>query len=271
MIIDKKILQKNKNYKNCLFLLVIVLSLLSTGLYASIKDTISTVNNLSINTVDIELSEYTKHENELINIDNTSDAKKILPAQTISLIPIIENKGIECYIRAKIDFDNNDILTEDNGEKYQLNMGNIKTINDNWKLIGDYLYYLKPLNEDEKIKLFEEIEFPSNWDNTVAKKKYGIDITIEAVQKKNFKGSNYFEDLKNYQKYQTSQSLKSVQSEDNVDFWNGLKIEKTVRSRTYLNDLNKTDENIKNTRNINSEQHRYSNQNDKNNKYEKNN
>ena len=70
-----------------------------SGIYALKEEINKTESGLSTGAVDIELKEYNKH-----NQPFDEDGKHVMPGDEIILIPRVNNLGIECYLRAKIEY-----------------------------------------------------------------------------------------------------------------------------------------------------------------------
>lgn len=124
--------------------------------------------------VDIEIKTY-RLNNENTEIESEYE-RKVRPAEVLSVIPRIRNNGEKCYIRAKMFYINNSIDIQ----KY------IKGFSTNWIKRGDYYYYAKPLNENVSIKMFDTLEIPENIRAITSSRRLKLEITVEAVQEKNF-------------------------------------------------------------------------------------
>ena len=86
--------------KKRLFLLGLLFFIIMSisGIYALTNEVInSTESTVSTSYVDIEIKEYNGNNTEF-----TEDGKHVMPGEDISLVPRINNLGIDCYIRAKI-------------------------------------------------------------------------------------------------------------------------------------------------------------------------
>ena len=73
----------------------------ASGALAAYDSTVSVVNNLSMDTVDISLSEYSITDGKEIPYQNKYD--DLAPGAVISKIPRITNLGADCYVRAKVE------------------------------------------------------------------------------------------------------------------------------------------------------------------------
>ena len=75
-----------------------------SGIYAFTNISILSVkNDVVIGAINIKLDEYTiDSTGKEVPYDNS--IKDVLPGQTITLIPRIQNLGDSCYVRAKISY-----------------------------------------------------------------------------------------------------------------------------------------------------------------------
>ena len=146
-----------------------------SGIYALSDEFNRTESGLSTGAVDIDLKEYSNGDNEF-----TDNGRNVMPGDEISLIPRVNNLGIDCYLRSKIIYKiDGDLLNE------------LDYINGNytsWTKNGDYYYYDSIFGKEESIDLFNKITIP----NVLAEEYQGKDVTlqiiVEAVQAKNFDG-----------------------------------------------------------------------------------
>lgn len=137
---------------------------------ASINHSISIRNTLNMDTVDIELNELENSEDGLVKFQ---PIEYISPAQQISYIPQIVNKGIDCYVRAKISIDDQFL--------------NAEGIESKWVTCKDgYLYYTDVLKEDESINIFDIIKVNENIDSSSELQKCNITVKVDAIQSRNF-------------------------------------------------------------------------------------
>ncbi len=146
-----------------------------SGIYAlyiepEIDTTISTAG------VDIDLKEYNNLNNEF-----TENGKIVMPGEEISLIPKVNNLGVDCYIRANISYKINNINY--NVENYI--DGDYK----NWTKSDDYYYYDPVLKKNTSVNIFNKISIPVNVPNTAQGKKVILRIKVDAIQAKHFDGN----------------------------------------------------------------------------------
>lgn len=156
----------------------------TSGVLAAYDSTASVQNNLSMDTVDIELSEYSIiNETEVPYQNIYTD---LTPGAVISKIPRITNKGADCYVRAKIELTT--YPAEGQTETVELTMDEIKGIDTTkWTLKEDgYYYYNGIMKVSDKVDLFTEVDIPTSWTTPNENCKCEIDITAEAVQSEHF-------------------------------------------------------------------------------------
>ena len=151
-----------------------------TGAIAQYTAEKEVVNTAKTDTVDIELEEYQLDDNSSL-VDFVDPVNK-MPGTSVSKIPIVYNKGSECWLRVKIEF------SIDDENLYPISLDDIDGWNtDDWSFGSDgYYYYKNKFSENSEIKLFDNVNIPSNWGNEYMDKHIFIDITAEAIQTKNF-------------------------------------------------------------------------------------
>ena len=156
----------------------------ASGTLAAYDSTVSVVNNLSMDTVDISLSEYSIDDGREVPYQNKYD--DLAPGAVISKIPRITNLGADCYVRAKVEL----ATTPAEGKtNYQvLTMDDISGMDTSkWTYKEDgYYYYNSILSVSDKADLFNSVTIPSSWEKPNENCKCQIDITVEAVQSEHF-------------------------------------------------------------------------------------
>ena len=185
--------------------------MLVSGIYALTNNVIVTSGNiLTTNSVDIDLKEYLVDESQSENLYDGENIT-VYPGSKISIVPKITNRGSNCYVRAKLDFeiDNNKIESSNNY---------IFDVSEKWKKYGDYYYFNSILNNNETIEIFNKIKIPSNLSKEYSGKNIIVSVTADAIQSDNFNPDYTLEDP-----------------------WYNIKIEKSVDS-TYV--INSKDENF---------------------------
>ena len=135
----------------------------------------TTNGELSTGIVDIKIQNY-KIDNNGQEIAESNDNQEVMPGETISLIPKIHNLGMECYVRMKVTYIDENI----DFSNYVTGLSNDLTKH------GNYYYYNKVLNPGENIKIFDTIRIPENLDQNNTEKELKLIITAEAVQYRNF-------------------------------------------------------------------------------------
>lgn len=156
----------------------------TSGVLAAYDSTASVQNNLSMDTVDIELSEYSLSNEGEVPYQNIYN--DLAPGAVISKIPRITNKGADCYVRAKVELST--YPAEGKTDTVELTMDEIKGIDTSkWTLKEDgYYYYKDVMKVSDKVNLFTEVDIPTDWSTPNENCKCEIDITAEAVQSEHF-------------------------------------------------------------------------------------
>lgn len=170
------------------------------GILAEISRTVSVTSNLSIDTVDIQLDQLMLDGNEEkeFSFEETLD-----PGKTVSMIPRISNKGVDCFIRAEVS-----IESDTSSDEYDMTLEHLVDVGENWKYIDGYYYYTDILKEDSSTDLYKGLQLPSEWDSGAEMSRYDLTITVDAVQSKNV-----------------------TPDFESSDPWHGVAVEKTIRSR----------------------------------------
>lgn len=177
-------MRKLLNKKTLLFVLMLTFVSIG-GALATITSTNEVINHVSIDTVDIELDEYMYKDDQLVKFEYD---KLIYPGDLIPLIPQIKNKGVDAYIRIKIDFPQ--FKNADESVKETLDVLSLDDINgfehEKWVYQDDYYYYQDVLKEEQAIHLFESIQVPTEWGNEYQSMSFDVVVEVDAVQVKNF-------------------------------------------------------------------------------------
>lgn len=153
------------------------LVLCGSGAYAMRQ--ISVVNHIESGYVNIKLDEYMLDENskEVPYLQETPHHQKLLPGADVSKIPRIKNGGADCYVRAKVEFEN----MED------ISLKDIYGISKDWILKEDgYLYYKDVLETDDSVDIFKGFTVPDDFSQENEKKEFHVAIQVDAIQELNF-------------------------------------------------------------------------------------
>lgn len=169
-----------KKSKNLFIKILFVLIMASCPMQASAQASGKVVNEGRAGAVDISL-EYA--------MDAPTGA--VLPNQTVGLKSTVMNKAEPAWVRAKIQYP----VYANEATLSHLAEENLTELDDNlitfespdWKKIGEYYYLTYPVGTGEAVKFTKSIRFPADWDNRMVSSKFGISITAEAIQEKNFK------------------------------------------------------------------------------------
>lgn len=165
----------------------------------------SVVNELQTGIIDISLEEYMLDEkgNEVI----WENQRDIMPGDSISKIPKITNKAMDCWVRAKVKVSSKLQRVD------SLSLEQIEGISDDWIKIGEYFYYKKIVKSRETVTLFHSLKIPTQWLREHEENEIKIIVQVDAVQAKHFT-PNFSGDTP----------------------WGGLVVEKCIHENAY--DLN---------------------------------
>ena len=136
-------------------------------------DVISTIKTGDIS---IHLQDYERGKNGKEKI--YEDKKLILPGQTISKITRITNEGNAAWVRIKPEWRGDEAL--------DLSLDMIGGISTDWKQMGDYFYYTRPLEVGESVDFGKTISFPPEWTEAVSDQSFYLYTQVDAVQEANF-------------------------------------------------------------------------------------
>ena len=155
--------------------LFLFLVMLISGIYSLNEEIGKAENGLSTSAVDIEIKEYNQY-----NQPFDEDGKTVMPGDEILLIPRVNNLGIECYLRAKIEYTiNNEVFSVPDYIE-----GNYSS----WTKNGEYYYYDSILPKEATVELFNKVNVPNlppEYDGKIIM----VHMVVEAIQAKNFDGN----------------------------------------------------------------------------------
>lgn len=158
-------------------IVVLLAVFLVIGVKAYIVDTFKVHNHIKTGIVDISLAEYRNQNGLLLPC---VDGLKYEPNNLVSCIPRITNKGMDCYVRAKIH------MSGGNAES-PLDENAIRGINTkDWIKHGDYYYYKSVLKENEATEIFTGIRIPKDWTQELENPNCSVEIIAQAIQAANF-------------------------------------------------------------------------------------
>lgn len=162
----------------------VVLAVIAAGTIAYLTTEGRATNIITTGTVELKL-------NEMMDIgggelaEYPSDALKgIMPGQTVSKIPFVENVGSQpFYTRVRIDIS---VTASDGDSKLPTDVivPNIDTAN--WVAGTDGWYYYNGIvDAGDKVAPFDEVEFKKTMSNEYQDCDVEIDVVAQAVQSKN--------------------------------------------------------------------------------------
>ena len=143
-----------------------------SGIYALNKQ--ETSGKINTSEVDIEIQNYRLNDNnEEVECEETTI---VSPGDIVSIIPKVSNNGIDCYLRFKAFYiDNNTDFSN-----------YVTGLTSDFNKYGDYYYYKGILKTSEVLKLFDTIKIPNDVETITTNGKIKLEITVEAIQDKNF-------------------------------------------------------------------------------------
>ena len=147
-----------------------------SGIYSLADEINNTESGISTSAVDIELNEYNQS-----NEPFSEDGKVVMPGEVISLIPRVHNLGIECYLRAKIEYSIEDTYLSE----WDYIEGNYTS----WQYDNGYYYYDSVFGIDESVDLFNQLTIPSMLHEQTNNQTVKVHIVVEAIQERNFDGN----------------------------------------------------------------------------------
>lgn len=161
--------KKRLFYTGLFFFIIMSIS----GIYALYESIDNTDSPVSTSYVDISIS------------DNVTTTDKIMSGDNVLINIGINNLGIDCYLRAKVNLIvKNEILITDNYFDIDNNI---------WVKIGDYYYYKSIFNENDSVELFNNFFVPEYLNKYYENEDLIVEVTAEAIQAKNV-SPNYSND-----------------------------------------------------------------------------
>lgn len=177
--------RKRKMIKNISIILCSLIMVINWGLavHAAVLEYRTEVtNHIETGNIKISVKDYMLDENGKeteFHFDG-----EIVPGDYISKIPRVQNESSDCYIRIQTKYETE---VEDMGDQC------IVGRSDDWIKRGTYWYYQPVLQKGEKVDFYTGIQFP-NWDNQAMEKTILMDLTVEAIQSRNFEPDYSLED-----------------------------------------------------------------------------
>lgn len=193
-------------YKNKIIygiFITLTLFLFSTSVFADYNiGKVKVTNNLGTGDIRISIKEYEADRNTEYN---TNIPKIVLPGQKVDKVVQILNEAESAYIRIKADFYTD--ATNFNMDTSML----IFSDEERWKKVGDYWYYLEPIDNNNYAEFISGFRIPNFLQNEVSGETFGLYFTAEAVQSAHFTPNFY----------------------DEIDPWNGTVVEYCVHEEPY--------------------------------------
>ena len=144
-----------------------------SGIYALANQETNSV--LRTDFVDIEVNNYKLNDNDEESEFGT-EIKKVNPGDKFSIIPKVFNLGMDCYLRIKINYinDETDFINYVTG------------FSEDFIKYGEYYYYNSILKANENVKIFDTIKIPDDITSRINEGKIELEVIAEAIQDRNF-------------------------------------------------------------------------------------
>lgn len=175
-------MKQKKKLRFCAALGTLSLLTTTSGVYAlTVTAEKSTVNTSQTSIVDIGLStEFAESEDW-----------KLMPGRKVEMKPVITNNGADCYIRLKMKSVTWMEETDEEGERMQgkqlVDVQDVFGLQEDWKVIGDYLYLKKPLKHGNSVAVFDGFCFSNAITSAdAAGSEVEIGLDVDAIQSEFF-------------------------------------------------------------------------------------
>ena len=114
-----------------------------------------------------------------VNISAIQDERLIAPNMTVKYEPVIRYRGVDAYIRFRIDL-SNDFLKQ----------CEFQGLSHDWVKRGDYYYYTEIVKHGDMLSTFKSFHIPDNFDEEMPEgfmnSEFNITAYADAVQAENF-------------------------------------------------------------------------------------
>lgn len=172
-----------KRAKSVVCAAVFFLMAVPSPVWAGEEESLQVENRIVLDKVEIVLEEF--QENEAGERSPWETPECSYPGEEISKIPVIENQGVPCYLRVRVDFQESEELPNLWNEDCLIGVDEEK-----WCPVredGALFYYLRePLASGAKTELFYAVKLPEAWGNETAGTSFGLKLSPEAVQADHF-------------------------------------------------------------------------------------
>ena len=151
------------------------------GAYASHTVSVSVKNRLSTGVVDIALKEYQKNP-ETGEDEPYRNDKTVVPGEEVSKIPEVACLEAPCYVRCSVAWETTGTEGKQGEEAFCVKESDLRGISGDWVRRGEYWYYTKVLQKNDKARFFEGIRFPGDYTEAVSGQTLDIAVRAEGVQ-----------------------------------------------------------------------------------------
>ncbi len=137
---------------------------------AYFTDNQTQTNTITMGNVDITLEEPMFKGNPDYHFQGAVPREEVVKDPTIT----VSSDSADAYIRVKLDFEGLDTTQMDDLKK-GIN------VSEDWKLVGNYIYYKNIAHANDVRKAFGSIVMP-DWGNEAKNMEFKLIVTAEAVQ-----------------------------------------------------------------------------------------
>lgn len=210
-----------KRKSTLLYILIIVLVVTGSVVYAAKISEISFTNWYETGSVDVRIRQYeVTGKGEVL-----STPGQVMPNQDVSYIPRVMNLRAESYVRVKVE------IKMDEEVANPITLENVLGFNKEWVQRGNYFYLTKSLRTNESSDLFRGFHVPKEWEQDTAC-GFTIRVTVDALQKEHV--SPDFDSIAPW----GAVKIEHAKQEDNIDYGIAKKMEVSpVMEYTELNGL----------------------------------
>lgn len=210
-----------KRKSTLLYILIIVLVVTGSVVYAAKISEISFTNWYETGSVDVRIRQYeVTGKGEVLSIPG-----QVMPNQDVSYIPRVMNLRAESYVRVKVE------IKMDEEVANPIILENVLGFNKEWVQRGNYFYLTKSLRTNESSDLFRGFHVPKEWEQDTAC-GFTIRVTVDALQKEHV--SPDFDSIAPW----GAVKIEHAKQEDNIDYGIAKKMEVSpVMEYTELNGL----------------------------------
>ena len=167
--------KKMKMIASVLGMLVLLISMTVVS-YAA-QYSVEVENNIDLGLINISLEQFEYDKDK--KLTPCDSFKEVGPGEQVNRVLRITNTANSAWIRLKLAFKNDQHLVG-------VDESMLTSKNRDWKKIGDYYYWTKPIEKGAAVYFDNSILVPAEWTNDDSYKLFKISVSADAVQSKNF-------------------------------------------------------------------------------------